>query len=71
MSELFGTVVLVIAVAGVLLNNRKLRICFIFWMVSNALSACIHAWVGPYSLMLRDLAFFVLSIEGWFKWGRK
>jgi len=71
MSEIIGTIVLVLGVAGVLLNNRKLRMCFILWMVSNLLSVGIHAWAGIWSLMIRDAVFFVLSIEGWIMWGRK
>ena len=68
LNEIVGTVAAILAVAGVLLNNRKLRMCFILWMVSNALSAGIHACAGPWSLMLRDVVFFVLAIEGWIKW---
>lgn len=67
--EIIGTIALILGVLGVLLNNRKLRICFIVWMVSNALSAGIHAYVGPWSLAARDMVFFCLSIEGWIKWG--
>lgn len=69
--EIVGIVVLIMGVTGVLLNNRKFRICFIVWMISNALSGGIHAYEGIWSLMARDAAFFVLSIEGWIKWGRK
>ena len=68
MIELIGTVVLITGVAGVLLNNRRLRICFIIWMFSNALSAGIHAYAGLWSLMVRDAVFFALAIEGWLKW---
>ena len=71
MSEIVGTVVLIMGVAGVLLNNRKLRICFIVWMVSSALSSGIHAWSGIWSLMARDVVFFILAIEGWYKWGKR
>lgn len=70
-NEIVGTVALAMGVTGVLLNNRKLRACFIVWMVSNALSAGIHAYIGLWSLMVRDTVFFVLSFEGWIRWGRK
>ena len=71
MSEIVGTVVLILGASGVLLNNRRLRMCFILWMVSNALSAGIHAYVELWSLMARDVVFLVLAIEGWVKWSRK
>ena len=70
MNEIVGTVSAILAVAGVLLNNRKFRVCFIFWIVSNIMSACIHTYAGILSLAVRDLVFFVLAIEGWIKWGR-
>ncbi|MCJ7483904.1 MAG: nicotinamide mononucleotide transporter family protein [Thermodesulfovibrionales bacterium] len=71
MIEIIGIVTTALAVAGVLTNNRKLRVCFLLWMVSNALTAGIHAYLGIYSLLVRDVIFFILAIEGWFKWGKK
>ena len=37
--EIIGWIVTVIAVYGVLLNNRRRRACFAVWLVSNTLSA--------------------------------
>ncbi len=68
MIEIIGIIVTVVAVAGVVLNNRKYRWCFVLWMVSNALSAVIHCSVGLWSLVARDLIFLGLSVEGWFLW---
>lgn len=68
MMELIGWVTMVLAVAGVLLNNRRLIWCFPVWMVSNAASAGIHLAAGIWSLVARDAVFFVLAIEGWRKW---
>lgn len=68
MLEIIGVITMVIAVAGVILNNRKVRWCFVLWMVSNFLSLCIHAQTGPFSLMVRDAIFLVLAFEGWIKW---
>ena len=70
-TEIIGIVALALGVLGVLLNNRKLRACFIVWMISNALSAGIHISSEIWSLFLRDAVFFILSIEGWLKWGKK
>lgn len=68
MIELVGLVVTVIAVAGVVCNNRKLRACFWLWIISNALTAAIHAHAGIWSLCVRDVIFLILSIEGWWLW---
>lgn len=71
MIELIGTISLIISVSGVILNNYKLRLCFVVWLISNLLSAGLHLYTGLYSLMVRDLIFFVLAIHGFWKWGKK
>ena len=71
MIEIIGFISGVLAVIGVLANNRKLRWCFLVWMVSNAMSLVIHADAGIWSLAIRDAVFLLLAFEGWFKWGRK
>lgn len=71
MIELIGTICLVISVIGVLLNNHKLRAGFLVWLFSNLISAALHCYTELYSLMIRDLIFFVLAIHGWKKWGKK
>ena len=71
MIELIGIISGVLAVVGVLANNRKLRWCFLLWMVSNAMSLAVHAAAEIWSLAARDAIFLILAVEGWFKWGRK
>ena len=71
MIEVIGTVTMILAIAGVLLNNRRLRACFIVWMFSNALSFWIHLQAGILSLCLRDAIFLALAIEGLWMWRKK
>ena len=68
MIEVFGTIAMITAVWGVLLNNRLRRSCFVLWLISNAISAALHAQLGLWSLFVRDAVFFLLAIEGWRKW---
>ena len=68
MIELFGTISTVLAVSGVMLNNRLNRACFVVWMVSNAISAVLHVSTGIWSLVFRDVIFFALTIEGLYRW---
>lgn len=68
MIEIIGTVAGVLAVVGVILNNRKYRWCFLLWIVSNTLSALIHLSQGPWALAVRDLVFLYFAVEGWFLW---
>jgi len=71
MIDLFGWTATVLAVSGVVLNNRKFIMCFWLWMVSNLLCAHLHAHVGLWSQYWRDVAFFVLSVEGFYKWRKQ
>ena len=70
MIELIGTIATILAIAGVICNNRRLRVCFLIWFVSNAISLAIHAQVGVWSLTARDAIFLILAVEGWIKWGK-
>jgi len=71
MIELVGTIITVVAVTGVWLNNHKNRACFYLWLLSNSLTAGIHLYLGVYSLFARDLIFLVLAIHGLYQWGKK
>ena len=71
MIELIGTIATILAVTGVILNNRKLRVCFIIWFISNTLTLAIHAQTGIWSLLVRDAIFLILAVEGWVRWGRR
>lgn len=69
--EAIGWLATVIALAGVWMNNRRRRACFILWLVSNALTFGIHSCVAMWAMAVRDLAFFVLAIHGWRLWGSR
>jgi nicotinamide riboside transporter PnuC len=68
--ETLSLVATCIAVAGVVLNNCKLRTCFAVWLVSNALSAVIHLDAHLWGLCARDSIFLLLAVHGWIRWGR-
>mgnify|MGYP001581333398 FL=1 len=70
MIELLGAVATVLAIVGVILNNRKMTVCFYLWIVSNLLSALIHYDAKVWSLCVRDAIFIFLAIEGIWKWRR-
>ena len=70
-TEAIGWCITVIAVAGVVLNNRRRRECFILWMVSNALSAVVHFAAGMWALTCRDAVFFVLAVDGLIRWSKQ
>lgn len=74
MIEIFGIISGLLAVVGVLLNNRMMESCFYVWTVSNFMSLVMH-WharksgaKGMVPMMLRDVVFMILAIEGLLKW---
>ena len=69
--EIIGSAVTAVAVAGVVLNNRRNRICFLLWMASNVASAGLHVAAGLWALAARDVAFLGLAVHGWILWGRE
>ena len=71
MIENMGIISMVLAIIGVLANNRRLRWCFLLWMVSNAMSFMIHANAGIWSLAVRDAVFLILAVEGYWRWGNR
>lgn len=70
MIETFGVIATILAVMGVVLNNRKLIACFYLWLISNGITAGIHLHAGIWSLFIRDIIFFLLAVEGLVKWKR-
>lgn len=68
--ELVSYVVTALAIYGVWLNNRKLKSCFYFWLITNSVTAAIHVYSGLYGLAIRDIVFFILAIEGLKKWSK-
>lgn len=71
MVELVGAIATVLAVSGVLLNNRLNIWCFALWGVSNSLSAGLHVHAELWSLMVRDVIFLALAAEGAWRWRAK
>ena len=71
MTEVFGVIATVLAVTGCVLNNRRRRICFAVWIFSNLICGWLHFDSGLWPLMVRDVIFSALAIEGWFLWDKR
>jgi len=68
MTEIIGWLSSAMAVFGVVLNNRRIRVCFLLWIASNSASAGIHAMEHMWYYAARDLVFLVLAVDGWYRW---
>jgi len=58
------------AIAGVYLNNHRIRFCFVIWAITNSGTAYIHITAAQGGLAFRDIVFLILAVQGWFLWGR-
>lgn len=71
MINLFAGIGSLLAIAGVVANNHRLRWCFLLWLVSNSIALVIHGICGPLAYVVRDLVFLCLAVHGWFTWRAK
>lgn len=71
MQAIIGMIGTILAVAGVMLNNRLNIACFSVWIVSNLIFAVLHVSAGLWSIVVRDVVFTFLAIEGWRQWSKK
>ena len=71
MYGIFEFVAVVLAVAGVVFNNYKVRWCFVIWLVSNAITLYYHVDNELGWLAARDVVFCGLAVHGWIVWGRR
>jgi nicotinamide riboside transporter PnuC len=68
MIETISYIAMALSVAGVLANNRKMKICFYLWIISNIITGGIHLHSGLNGLAVRDAIFTVLAFEGLYRW---
>ena len=66
--EIISTLSTILAVIGVLLNNRLNHYCFYIWLISNSLCAFVHIDARLWSLAVRDVIFIGLAYEGLYRW---
>ena len=60
-----------IALVGTVLNCRKNKACFWFWLVTNAMWACWDVMNAVYARALLDMVQFCLAIYGIYEWNRR
>jgi nicotinamide riboside transporter PnuC len=69
--QIAGWAVSIVAIIGVVLNNRMNRACFILWMFSNSATLLLHLRAAMYGLAARDAVFLVLAVWGWRAWKKR
>jgi len=77
MITIIGIIITIVAVVGVVLNARRLRACFYWWIVSNSGSLGVHVYAAIvhdqeyWPMVLRDAIFLGLAFYGLACWKRK
>lgn len=67
---MFQTVLTIISLVGNYLNCRKLRICFVLWIVCNIGWIYVDFNLGAYSRMILDAVQIGFSFYGYRNWGK-
>ena len=63
-------IIFALAIVGVVLNIRKKRACFLFWLVTNGYWAVYNYAAGELAEAATFAVFWVLSIYGFKSWGK-
>jgi len=59
-----------VALAGSILNARKLRIGFVFWIVSNSYLIVRNLFIGEYAQAILFVVNTAIAVYGFIKWTR-
>lgn len=70
MSAIFTWAATLIALAGTVLNCKKIRACFYLWLVTNAMWFGWDMFQGLHSRALLDAVQFALAGWGIYEWGK-
>ncbi|MDH5525448.1 MAG: nicotinamide mononucleotide transporter family protein [Desulfobulbaceae bacterium] len=58
-----------LGVAGALLNVRRLRACFVVWIVTNIGWMILHAVRGNWADVVMFAVYFAAAVWGFYSWG--
>ncbi len=69
--DFISWIVTILSIVGVILNIKKLRICFVIWIVTNGFWMIYDFVNGLYSQSLLFLIYLILAVWGVIEWKRK
>lgn len=70
MGAAFAWAATVIALAGTVLNCKKVRLCFLLWLLTNAMWLAWDIAHGLPSRAILDAVQFALAGWGYYEWGK-
>jgi hypothetical protein len=61
----------IIALAGTVANVKKMKVCFVLWIITNIGWLAFDLSQGLFSRATLDIVQLILAIAGWFEWSKK
>ena len=59
------------SIVGTVLNIRKMRACFVIWLVTNSLWMVYDIWIHNYPQAALFAVYVALAVWGIYSWRRK
>lgn len=66
----FGWLLTIIMIIGAILNARKIRSGFIFWIISNVGWVFYNIYTKTYEQIPAWVVLTVVTSYGWYNWGK-
>jgi len=70
MIEIVAWIMTGLSIIGTILNIKKLKICFLFWLPTNVFWIIYDIYKGAYPQAVVFAVYFGLAIYGIIEWGR-
>lgn len=67
----FSSILVVLSISGVILNNHKRIECFYIWMFTNASWFIVDLYYGIYPQAVLFFVYFILAVHGLITWRKK
>jgi len=67
----FSSILVVLSISGVILNNHKRIECFYIWMFTNASWFVVDLYYGIYPQAVLFFIYFILAVHGLITWRKK
>ena len=69
--QLISWITTVICLTGTVLNVRKIRSCFLLWLIGNILWLCVDIYNGLWSRAVLDIVQGILALWGIIEWKKE
>lgn len=61
----------IIALVGTILNCKKIKYCFVLWIITNIMWLAYDIYCATYSRAVLDAVQLALAVWGLYEWSKK